>query len=100
MKLKPDVARTTATFAKAFVGNRRVMVNEPALAEWPWPERVVTLAHEIVHACQLELSGHRGLVRYQWVRGAGHKTTIATSGSGRECRTVLPGESSAGSGVH
>jgi hypothetical protein len=67
MKFKPDVARTTATFAKAFVGNRRVMVNEPALAEWPWPERVVTLAHEIVHACQLELSGHRSLVRYQWL---------------------------------
>lgn len=67
MKLKPEVARSTAAFAKAFVGNRRVMVNEPALAEWPWPERVVTLAHEIVHACQLELSGHRSLVRYQWL---------------------------------
>jgi hypothetical protein len=67
MKLKPDVARVTASFAKAFVGNRRVMVNEPALAEWPWPERVVTLAHEIVHTCQLELSAHRSLVRYQWL---------------------------------
>lgn len=67
MKLKPDLARTTATFAKAFVGNRRVMVNEIALAEWAWPERVVTLAHETVHACQLELARQRSLVRYQWL---------------------------------
>jgi hypothetical protein len=67
MKLKPELARTTATFAKAFVGNKRVMVNEPALAEWAWPERVVTLAHETVHACQLELAGQRSLVRYQWL---------------------------------
>ena len=67
MKLKLDVARNIATFSKAFVGNRRVMVNEPALAELPWRERVVTVAHEIVHACQLELAGNRSLVRYQWL---------------------------------
>ena len=37
------------------------MINEPALAQWPWSERVVTLAHELVHASQLELAGHRSL---------------------------------------
>jgi len=67
MKFKPETARTTASFAKAFVGAQRVIVNEPALAQLPWPDRVETLAHEIVHTCQLELAGNRSLVRYQWL---------------------------------
>jgi len=67
LKVKPEVARAAAGFAKAAVGNSRVMVNEPALAAWPWPERVVTLAHEITHACQLELAGQRSVVRGQWL---------------------------------
>ena len=67
LKMKPAVARTTATFAKAAVGNRKVLVNEMAMAELDWPQRVLTLAHELVHTTQLELAGHRSLVRYQWL---------------------------------
>jgi hypothetical protein len=67
LKLKPEVARITATFAKAAVGNRRVLVNESAMAALDWPERLITLSHETVHASQLELSGHRSLTRYQWL---------------------------------
>jgi hypothetical protein len=67
LKLKPEVARSAASFAKAAVGNRRVLVNETAMAARTWPERLTTLSHETVHASQLELSGNRSLTRYQWL---------------------------------
>jgi hypothetical protein len=67
LKLKPEVAHSAAGFAKAGVGNRRVLVNDSAMADQTWPERLITLSHETVHASQLELSGHRSLVRYQWL---------------------------------
>jgi len=66
-KLSPETARNVAPFAKAVVSNRRVLVNESAIAKDPWPERVLGLAHELVHASQLELAGQRSLVRYQWL---------------------------------
>lgn len=67
LKLQPAVARSAANFAKAAVGNRKVLVNEQAMADMPWPQRILTLAHELVHTTQLELAGHRSLVRYQWL---------------------------------
>jgi hypothetical protein len=68
LKFKPAVARTTAGFAKAAVGNRKVVVNETEMAKLSWPERVLTLAHELVHTTQLELAEHRrSLTRGQWL---------------------------------
>lgn len=67
LKLKPDVARSAASFAKAAVGNRRVLVNVLAMATIPWPEQVVTLSHETAHASQLELAGRSALQRHQWL---------------------------------
>ena len=67
LKLTPEAAHGAADFAKAAVGGRRVVVNDPLLSADPWPERLVTLAHEVVHASQLELAGNRSLVRNQWL---------------------------------
>jgi hypothetical protein len=67
LKISPQTARVAAGFAKAAVGNRRILVNETLMAKSQWPERLVTLAHEMVHVTQLELSGHRSLVRQQWL---------------------------------
>ena len=67
MKLNPALARSTASFAQATVTNGRVLVNEPAVAKLTWPERIELLAHEITHTVQLELAGHRSLVRQQWL---------------------------------
>jgi hypothetical protein len=67
LRLPPESARTAAGIAKAAVGSRRILVNEPLMATIDWPERLVTLAHEMVHATQLELAGHRSLVRNQWL---------------------------------
>lgn len=67
LKLKPDVARSAAGFAKAAVGNRRVLVNVPAMATIPWAEQVVTLSHEVAHASQLDLAGRTALNRHQWL---------------------------------
>jgi hypothetical protein len=68
LKLTAAIARTTAGFAKAAVGNRKVLVNEPLMATLAWPQRVLTLAHELVHATQLELADHRrSLTSNQWL---------------------------------
>lgn len=67
LQLSPESARTAMGFAKAAVGSRRVLVNEPLMAGVDWPERLVTLAHEIAHTSQLDLSGGRSLVRNQWL---------------------------------
>lgn len=67
LQLKPETARSAAGFAKAAVGNRRIVVNERLLGASDWPDRIVTLSHEMVHATQLELAGHRSVVRYQWL---------------------------------
>jgi hypothetical protein len=67
LQLKPETAKSAAGFAKAAVGGRRIVVNEALLAKSAWPERIVTLSHEMVHATQLELAGHRSVVRYQWL---------------------------------
>lgn len=67
LQLSPESARTALGFAKAAVGSRRVLVNDPLLAGSAWPERLVTLAHEIVHTSQLDLARNRSLTRNQWL---------------------------------
>jgi hypothetical protein len=67
LRLPPETARQASGFAKAAVGNRRILVNDTLMARSPWPERLLTLSHEMVHATQLELAGHRSVVRNQWL---------------------------------
>jgi hypothetical protein len=67
LKLKPELARSTASFAKAAVGNRRILVNQSAMETLGGKERIVTLAHEMAHASQLELAGHHSLIHHQWL---------------------------------
>ncbi|MBC7994123.1 MAG: hypothetical protein H7Z15_12885 [Rhizobacter sp.] len=62
-----ETARQAAGFAKAAVGSRRILVNDTLMSRDAWPERLLTLAHEMVHATQLELAGHQSLVRNQWL---------------------------------
>jgi hypothetical protein len=61
------LARSTASFAQAAVGGRRVLVNDPEVARLGWPERIELIAHELVHTVQSELAGRRSVVRYQWL---------------------------------
>lgn len=65
--LKPALARSTAAFAKAAVGVRVVLINELAVAELSWPDRIELLAHELAHTVQLGLTGQRPLNRQQWL---------------------------------
>jgi len=68
LKLKPASAATAAKFAKAIVGNNKIIISEQAMAEYDWPRRVLTMAHEMVHLSQLDLAERRrSLVRYQWL---------------------------------
>ncbi len=67
LDFEPAIARTTAAFAKAAVGNRKVLVNETVMAESGWPERILTLAHELVHTTQRELANDHSLIRNQWL---------------------------------
>src|SRR5262245_60595553 len=67
MGLEPELARSTASFAQAAVGGRRILVNEVEVARLNWPERIELMAHELTHSVQLELTGHRSLVRQQWL---------------------------------
>ncbi len=67
LKLSRESARTAMGFAKAAVGSRRVLVNEPLMSPLPWPERLVTLAHEMAHTSQLALADGRSLVHNQWL---------------------------------
>ena len=67
MGMDPALAQSTARFAKAGVGSGRVLINEPAIAEWSWPRRIEMLSHELVHTVQLQLANNRSLVRNQWL---------------------------------
>ena len=68
LKMRPETARSTAGFAKAAVGNYKILVNEAAMSGTDWRERVVILAHELGHATQMELCDHRRwLSRQQWL---------------------------------
>jgi hypothetical protein len=66
--MNTTLARSTARFGKAAVGNHRVLVNELAVANLGWPERIELLAHELTHTAQLELAGgRRSLTRQHWL---------------------------------
>ncbi|HYF16251.1 MAG TPA: hypothetical protein VEA40_00180 [Ramlibacter sp.] len=67
LRLQPETAATAMRFAKAAVGNRRVLVNDALMLRDDWHARLLTLAHEMTHTSQLELAGHRSLVRNQWL---------------------------------
>ena len=66
LKITPELARTTSSFAKAAVGSYVLIINKPALTE-TWPKRVELLAHEIIHLIQLELANRPGITGNQWL---------------------------------
>lgn len=68
LKIKPELAKSTARFAKSAVGGYNVLINEEALAATPWPQRLELLAHELTHAVQLTLAKRAGLPRHQWLQ--------------------------------
>ncbi len=67
LKISPDLARSTAQFAKSAVGDFTVLVNEPAVADLAWPGRIELLAHELTHSLQLTLANRPALARPQWL---------------------------------
>lgn len=67
LKIKPDLAKSTARFAKSAVGGYNVLINEEAIAATPWPQRLELLAHELTHSVQLTLAKRPGLPRHQWL---------------------------------
>lgn len=67
LKIAPDLAQSTARFAKSAVGSCNVLVNEPAIAESTWPQRVELLAHELTHSVQATLANRCGLAHHQWL---------------------------------
>jgi len=64
----PEFARTTSRALDAVGGHRRVTVNEAALAELPWGDRLAMLAHELAHGLQYDLGGGRRGASEQWLR--------------------------------
>lgn len=67
LKITPELAQSTARFAKSAVGGYNVLVSEQAIAGSSWPERVELLAHELTHSVQLTLANRPGLARQQWL---------------------------------
>lgn len=67
LKLTPELAKSTARFAKSAVGGYIVHVNEQAISGSPWPERIELLAHELTHSVQLTLANRPGIARPQWL---------------------------------
>lgn len=67
LKLRPEVAKTTAGFAKAAVSPGYVLISRPAMATISAQDQMVTLAHEMTHLAQSALAGGKGLDRYQWL---------------------------------
>ena len=67
LQLAPDLAHSTAEFARAGVGNNVVLVNEQAMKDFTWPRRVEEMAHELTHALQITLANRPGIARPQWL---------------------------------
>ncbi len=65
--LEPELAHSTAAFAKAAVGSASVLVNAVQVDDTSWPDRIELLAHELGHSVQLGLTGERPLNRLQWL---------------------------------
>jgi hypothetical protein len=64
----PDFARQTAQTLAAVSGFRRVLINDAALQELPWPHRIALLAHELTHTIQYEWGGGARGTSEQWLR--------------------------------
>lgn len=64
----PALARDTAAALSAVSGYRRVLVNDAAMDEQPWPIRIALLAHELTHTVQYEFSGGSRGTSDQWLR--------------------------------
>ena len=84
LKITSGLAKSTARFAKSAVGGYNVLVNEQAIADSSWPERVELLAHELMHAVQLTLARRPGLPRHQWLM-EGSAEWMAFKGSNTRC---------------
>lgn len=65
--MAPELARSTAAFAKAGVGNYTLLINESVMGPLPWPQRIEILAHELTHCVELTLVQQPGLSRPQWL---------------------------------
>ena len=64
----PAFARQTAQTLAAVSGFRRVLINDAALQELPWPYRIALLAHELTHTIQYEWGGGLRGTSEQWLR--------------------------------
>ena len=64
----PAFARQTAQTLAAVSGFRRVLINDAALQELPWPHRIALLAHELTHTIQYEWGGGVRGTSEQWLR--------------------------------
>lgn len=62
------LARDTAGTMQAIGGYRRILINESALQDQPWPSRVAMLAHEVGHSLQYEWGGGQRGASDQWLR--------------------------------
>ena len=63
-----EAATLTAKTLAAVGGFRRVLINESALDDAPWPIRVALIAHELTHTVQYEWSGGARGTSDQWLR--------------------------------
>jgi hypothetical protein len=64
----PAFARVTAQTLAAVSGFRRVVINDAAVRELPWPYRIALLAHELTHTIQYEWGGGTRGTSEQWLR--------------------------------
>lgn len=67
LKLKPALARSTAQFSRAAVGSNTLLVNEQAVVDFTWPQRIEEMAHELTHILQLTLANRPGINGNQWL---------------------------------
>lgn len=65
--MTPELARTTAEFAKAGVGNYTLLINDSVMGPVPRPQQIENLAHELTHSLELTLAQQPGLARPQWL---------------------------------
>ena len=65
---EPAFARETARTLAAVSGFRRVLINDAALQELPWPYRIALVAHELTHTIQYEWGGGERGTSEQWLR--------------------------------
>jgi hypothetical protein len=64
----PAFARQTARTLAAVSGFRRVLINDAAVQELPWPYRIALIAHELTHTVQYEWAGGARGTSEQWLR--------------------------------